>query len=77
MLWLMERLGLHSEAVRPIYIGDDVTDEDAFRVLQERGVGIVVHGGEERHSYARYGLVDPEEVLTFLENLSAAISGGE
>lgn len=77
VLWLMERSGLHSEAVRPVYIGDDVTDEDAFRVLQERGVGIVVHGGEERHSYARYGLVDPEEVLTFLENLSAAISGGE
>jgi alpha,alpha-trehalase len=75
--WLMERLGLHGEAVRPTYIGDDVTDEDAFRVLQERGVGIVVHGGEERSSYALYGLVDPEEVLTFLQNLSAAISGGE
>ena len=76
VLWLMERLSLHSEAVRPIYIGDDVTDEDAFRVLQKQGVGIVVHGGEERHSYARYGLVDPEEVLKFLENLSAVISGG-
>jgi trehalose 6-phosphate phosphatase len=63
--------------VRPIYIGDDVTDEDAFRVLQKQGVGIVVNGGEERRSYARYGLGDPEEVLTFLENLAAAISGGE
>jgi alpha,alpha-trehalase len=77
VLWLMERLGLHSEAVRPIYIGDDVTDEDAFRVLQEQGVGIVVHGGEGRTSYARYGLVDPKEVLAFLRNLSVAISGGE
>jgi trehalose-phosphatase len=63
--------------VRPIYIGDDVTDEDAFRVLQEQGVGIVVHGGEGRTSYARYGLVDPKEVLAFLRNLSVAISGGE
>jgi alpha,alpha-trehalase len=77
VLWLMERLGLHNEAVRPIYIGDDVTDEDAFFVLQKWGAGIVVHDGEERYSYARYGLVDPEEVLTFLQNLSAAISGGE
>jgi trehalose-phosphatase len=77
VLWLMERLGLHSEAVRPIYIGDDVTDEDAFRVLQERGAGIVVHGGEERTPYARYGLAGTEGVLTFPQNLSAAISGGE
>jgi len=77
LLWLMERLGLRGEAVRPIYIGGDVTDEDEFCVLQERGVGIVVHGGEERSSYARHGLGDPEEVLTFLQNLSAAISGGE
>jgi trehalose-phosphatase len=77
VLWLMEKLGLHDETGRPIYIGDDVTDEDAFRVLQERGVGIVVHGGEERPSFAHYGLVDPDEVLAFLRNLSAAIGGGE
>jgi trehalose 6-phosphate phosphatase len=76
-LWLMERLGLHSEAVRTIYIGDDVTDEDAFRVLQEPGAGIVVNGGEERRSYVRYGLGDPEKVLTFPENLAAVISGGD
>jgi alpha,alpha-trehalase len=77
VLWLMERLGLQNEAVRPIYIGDDVTDEDAFRVLQEWGIGIVVHGGEERYTYARFGLVDPDEVLTFLRNLLTAINRGE
>ncbi len=77
VLWLMERLGLRGEAVRPIYIGDDVTDEDAFRVLQEWGAGIVVHGGEERYTNARYSLVDPGEVLTFLQNLSVAIRQGE
>jgi len=76
-LWLMERLGLQGEAVRPIYIGGDVTDEDVFCVLQEPGAEIVVHGGEERSSYARHGLGDPEEVLTFLQNLSAAIRVGE
>jgi trehalose-phosphatase len=77
VLWLMERLGLQGEAVRPIYIGGDVTDEDVFCVLQEPGAGIVAHGGEERVSYARHGLGDPEEVLTFLQNLSAPIRGGE
>ena len=71
VLWLMERLGLSPEKVRPVYIGDDVTDEDAFRALPEQGTGIVVHGGEERLSYARYGLIDPEEVQTFLHRLSA------
>jgi len=77
VLWLMAQLDLSTEKVRPVYIGDDVTDEDAFRVLPGQGAGIVVHGGEERPSYARYGLVDPEEVRTFLQRLSAAIDGGE
>ncbi len=37
-----------SESVRPIYLGDDETDEDAFRVLS--GLGITFRIGSNEHS---------------------------
>ena len=37
-----------SESVRPIYLGDDETDEDAFRVLS--GLGITFRIGSNDHS---------------------------
>jgi trehalose-phosphatase len=76
VLWLMDRLGLDPAAVRPIYIGDDVTDEDAFRALQGRGCGIVVHGGEGRSTFADFGLGTPEDVRAFLAELADAAKGG-
>ncbi|MGA6924650.1 MAG: trehalose-phosphatase, partial [Desulfosarcina sp.] len=74
--WLMKKLDLDDEMIKPIYIGDDVTDEDAFRVLQGRGAGILVHDGDDRRTYAGYGLETPREVRAFLEDLSAALQGG-
>jgi len=47
------------------YLGDDLTDEDAFRVIRGRGVGIYV-GGENPQSIAPYFLPSPEEVEQFL-----------
>src|SRR6476661_9188587 len=37
-LWLLETL-LEGRNALPIYIGDDRTDEDAFRALDQRGIG--------------------------------------
>ena len=68
VLWLLETLHLNGPEVLPIYIGDDLTDEDAFAVLRERGVGIVVRD-EPRTTAARYALESPQEVGTFLELL--------
>lgn len=71
--WLLEQPALTGENVWPVYIGDDVTDEDAFRVLQGHGAGIVVHGGEHRRTCAGYALADPGEVMAFLQALAAGI----
>ena len=52
----------------PIYIGDDRTDEDAFMVLSQRGVGILV-AEAPRETAAKYTLREPREVNLFLRRL--------
>ena len=73
VLRLLEKLGLGAEA-RAFHLGDDVTDEDAFRSLSEsgRGFGVAVRGAADRESAAAYA-IDPEEVRRFLEDIAAAI----
>ncbi len=65
VLWLLERLGLSGDDVLPFYIGDDVTDEDAFKALREKGIGIVVRA-RSGPTAARYALKSPGEVRGFL-----------
>lgn len=76
VLWLLEALGLDRPDVVPIYIGDDVTDEDAFRALVDRGIGILV-AEIPRPTAARYALQDVHEVRTLLERLAALRGAGE
>ncbi len=54
---------------RVIFIGDDITDEDAFRVLNDDDVGIFV-GEPEHSSAAHYQLKDVAEVEAFLNKLN-------
>lgn len=70
LLWLIENLGLDRPGVLPIYLGDDLTDEDAFRALKGRGVGVVV-AEESRETAADYQLRDPSEARELLERLDA------
>src|SRR5882724_4892330 len=72
VLWLLENLGLERAKVRPIYIGDDRTDEDAFHALEKSGVGILV-SEQPRPTAASYSLKDPAEVERFLRELIAAL----
>ncbi|MBM4257634.1 MAG: trehalose-phosphatase [Deltaproteobacteria bacterium] len=61
--------GEHANTL-PIYIGDDITDEEAFTALSERGLTIVV-SDPPRTSAAQYYLHDTQEVLRFLSTLVA------
>jgi trehalose 6-phosphate phosphatase len=52
----------------PIYIGDDLTDEEAFQSLNGRGLTILVTDLPQPTA-ARYTLRNPQEVLRFLSFL--------
>lgn len=66
--WLLDRLDLAGPDVLPLYVGDDTTDEDAFRVLTDQGLGIVVTE-DPRPTAATYRLRDPAEVERLLRAL--------
>ncbi|MED6185385.1 hypothetical protein PIB30_056608 [Stylosanthes scabra] len=69
--FLLESLGYeNSNDVFPIYIGDDRTDEDAFKVLRNRGQGIgILVSRVPKDTEASYTLKDPVEVEQFLRRL--------
>jgi trehalose-phosphatase len=59
--------GGRESGLLPIYLGDDLTDEDGFRVIENYGSGISVFVGEKgQDSTARYFLKSPAEVAVFL-----------
>lgn len=68
--WLQGRLGA-TDITRPVvYVGDDLTDEDAFRALGPSGLPVVVRGEDDtRPSAASYALAGPDAVAAFLERL--------
>jgi alpha,alpha-trehalase len=47
-----------------MYLGDDVTDEDAFKEFKS---GITVFVGPKKKSFANYSIKNPTEVIDFLE----------
>ncbi|CAK9862110.1 unnamed protein product [Sphagnum jensenii] len=66
--FLLSSLGLaDSNEVFPVYIGDDRTDEDAFKVLKDskHGCGILVTS-VPKETKASFSLRDPHEVMEFL-----------
>ena len=54
----------------PLYIGDDITDIDAFRAIKPKGISIFV-GSPETGSDARYFLKNAKDVEKFIEKLLA------
>ncbi len=75
VLYLLEALGLTGDDVVPLYVGDDVTDEDAFRALAGKGIGIFVGRADDpevggRGTSAAFVLDSIEEVQRFLDRLA-------
>ncbi|OBI55611.1 trehalose-phosphatase [Mycobacterium sp. E796] len=74
--WLLRRIlgsyGADPGTVLPIYVGDDITDEDAFDAVQFDGVGIVVRHDEDgdRDSAALFSLENPSVVTDFVSQLA-------
>lgn len=60
--------------VVPIYIGDDTTDEDAFAVVTDRGIAVVVRGeDDDRDTLADYAADDPADARRFLRQLAGLL----
>lgn len=63
--WILKGLKFNDRDNLVIYIGDDTTDEDAFRVIKDKGFGILV-ADPPKSSEARYMVKNTEEVKKIL-----------
>lgn len=61
--WLMEGVG---KGMMPIYVGDDTSDEEAFRAVRGKGMAVAIGGSRE----AEYYLAKQGEMAEFLELLA-------
>lgn len=68
-------LAAASAQARLAFLGDDLTDEDAFAALGERGLKVLVRR-EPRSTAADLHLQPPRELLWFLDAWHAACAGG-
>jgi alpha,alpha-trehalase len=75
--WIVGQIA-HPEKGLPIYIGDDLTDEDGFDAVRYDGIGIAVRHREDddRPSAARFTLDGPDAVRQFLTRLAESVAAG-
>jgi len=69
VLWILDALKMTGKKdVIPVYIGDDITDEDGFEALKDMGLGILV-GGHGQPTAAKYALKNVFQVKEFFRKL--------
>ena len=80
--WVIDHLrtrGAHpGSPLVPIYLGDDITDEDAFDTVRGDGVPIVVRHTDDgdRATAALFALDSPARVSEFTERLAGLLAEG-
>lgn len=62
--WIWKHL---AQDALPCYIGDDTTDEDAFRAIKSRGVTIRI--GKKKNSAAQYYVRNIDELIPWFETM--------
>jgi len=69
VFWLVEYLHgkTRTSGTYPVFIGDDITDEDAFRLLNKKGLCIRV--GYKKNSFASCYLNDVKDVTRFIDHI--------
>jgi trehalose 6-phosphate phosphatase len=74
--WVIDHLP-DSVPLVPIYLGDDITDEDAFDAVREDGIPILVRHDEDgdRATAALFALDGPARVSEFTDRLARRLAG--
>lgn len=67
--WLLAHTRLGEKDALALYLGDDLTDEDAFGALSDTGLCFAVRG-DRRATLADYALEDTDDIRRFVEWLS-------
>lgn len=75
--WVLDHLaGTDPVALLPVYLGDDITDEDAFDAVRDDGVPIVVRHNDDgdRATAALFALDSPAQVAEFTARLARQLA---
>ncbi|UQX12298.1 trehalose-phosphatase [Candidatus Mycobacterium methanotrophicum] len=76
--WVLAHIGDTEKPspLLPIYLGDDITDEDAFDAVADDGIAILVRHGDDgdRATAASYALDNPDRAREFTELLARRLA---
>ena len=76
--WVLDHICDNEQpgSLLPIYLGDDITDEDAFDAVRDDGIPIVVRHTDDgdRATAAKYALDNPERAREFTERLACQLA---
>jgi alpha,alpha-trehalase len=75
--WIMRELDAEGAELLPVYVGDDITDEDAFQSLAGEGIGIAVRHEETRATAADCAVDDTLGVKRLLQSLTGILEARE